>query len=320
MLKRIKKNEKGQGLVEYGLILALIAIVSIGALTGLGTKISDAFERINQTINVENEVSDFTYRINPDGKTITVTGFSTLVQDESLVTRPTVVNIPETIKGRPVTQIDDFAFIPYVGELTYPEITDVTLPSGLVHIGDGAFRENNITSLTLPEALIYIDEYAFIGNQLTSLTFPDSVEFIGAGAFYENELTSVTFGSNLEIIDQGAFYENNLTSINIPAKVKKLSVDSFRHNPIAEVTLNSSDIAIFNAFPNHVRDQGYVANATLYAPAASKVMGETSFTFGRLDSLHLDPNDFEYGTAAELATDMMIYRFSTLRWTHFVND
>lgn len=39
--KTIKfQNEEGQGLAEYGLILALIAVVCIGALTTLGTDLS----------------------------------------------------------------------------------------------------------------------------------------------------------------------------------------------------------------------------------------------------------------------------------------
>lgn len=43
MLKRFMtmlKDEKGQGLAEYALILVLIAIVTIGALTLLGSNIS----------------------------------------------------------------------------------------------------------------------------------------------------------------------------------------------------------------------------------------------------------------------------------------
>ncbi len=35
-----RKQEEGQGLAEYGLILALIAVVCIGALTALGGGIS----------------------------------------------------------------------------------------------------------------------------------------------------------------------------------------------------------------------------------------------------------------------------------------
>jgi len=34
------KDEKGQALSEYGLILALVAVVAIGAMTVLGTNVS----------------------------------------------------------------------------------------------------------------------------------------------------------------------------------------------------------------------------------------------------------------------------------------
>lgn len=37
MLEKIVKDESGQGLAEYALILALIAIVVIAALTSVGT-------------------------------------------------------------------------------------------------------------------------------------------------------------------------------------------------------------------------------------------------------------------------------------------
>jgi pilus assembly protein Flp/PilA len=39
-------REKGQGLVEYALILVLIAIVVIAILTVLGTQVSTVFSRI----------------------------------------------------------------------------------------------------------------------------------------------------------------------------------------------------------------------------------------------------------------------------------
>jgi pilus assembly protein Flp/PilA len=40
------KREEGQALVEYALILALVSVVSVGALTILGTSISDLFTTI----------------------------------------------------------------------------------------------------------------------------------------------------------------------------------------------------------------------------------------------------------------------------------
>jgi len=40
-------QEKGQGLVEYALIIVLIAIVVIAALTLLGSQITGVFDRIS---------------------------------------------------------------------------------------------------------------------------------------------------------------------------------------------------------------------------------------------------------------------------------
>jgi pilus assembly protein Flp/PilA len=45
-LKSLLREEKGQAMTEYGLILALIAIVVIAVLTTMGTSISDKFQEI----------------------------------------------------------------------------------------------------------------------------------------------------------------------------------------------------------------------------------------------------------------------------------
>jgi len=45
------KNEEGQGLVEYALILALIAIVVIAALTILGTKVKNTYTNVGAALN-----------------------------------------------------------------------------------------------------------------------------------------------------------------------------------------------------------------------------------------------------------------------------
>jgi len=43
LLKRLWREEEGQDLVEYGLLLVLIALVAATALTSLGTAITHAF-------------------------------------------------------------------------------------------------------------------------------------------------------------------------------------------------------------------------------------------------------------------------------------
>jgi pilus assembly protein Flp/PilA len=45
------KNEKGQGMVEYGLIIALVAVVVIGALVLLGGNITNIFNNVASAIS-----------------------------------------------------------------------------------------------------------------------------------------------------------------------------------------------------------------------------------------------------------------------------
>ena len=49
-LRNTLENEDGQTLAEYGLLLALIAIVCILAITALGTSIEGIFNEIADTI------------------------------------------------------------------------------------------------------------------------------------------------------------------------------------------------------------------------------------------------------------------------------
>lgn len=53
ILKKLLKDEEGQGMVEYGIIVALIAVVVIGAVKTLGTKTNDTFNHVNQTLDAD---------------------------------------------------------------------------------------------------------------------------------------------------------------------------------------------------------------------------------------------------------------------------
>ena len=50
MIKRFRQNEEGQGLVEYALILVLVAIVVIAVLLQLGPEIRLAFGRVTAVL------------------------------------------------------------------------------------------------------------------------------------------------------------------------------------------------------------------------------------------------------------------------------
>ncbi len=53
-MNRFFREEEGQGLVEYALIIGLIAIVAIAALSAAGTSVSDLFGNINQKLSNAN--------------------------------------------------------------------------------------------------------------------------------------------------------------------------------------------------------------------------------------------------------------------------
>ncbi len=55
LLKRVERDERGATLVEYGLLVGLIAVVCIAAITLLGENISLMFNRIGTSFsNVAN--------------------------------------------------------------------------------------------------------------------------------------------------------------------------------------------------------------------------------------------------------------------------
>jgi len=50
LINRFLKNESGATAIEYGLIAGLIAVVIIGAVTTLGTKISGTFTNVSNAL------------------------------------------------------------------------------------------------------------------------------------------------------------------------------------------------------------------------------------------------------------------------------
>lgn len=50
LIARLRKDEKAATAIEYGLIAALIAVVLIGALTQMGTRMSGQFNNISSKI------------------------------------------------------------------------------------------------------------------------------------------------------------------------------------------------------------------------------------------------------------------------------
>jgi pilus assembly protein Flp/PilA len=49
-VKAFGRNEEGQDLLEYALLIALIALVAVGAVTAAGLSVNDIFTRIAAAI------------------------------------------------------------------------------------------------------------------------------------------------------------------------------------------------------------------------------------------------------------------------------
>ena len=45
-LRKLLRNDSGQDLLEYALLVALIALVAVGAITATGTSVSNIFDAI----------------------------------------------------------------------------------------------------------------------------------------------------------------------------------------------------------------------------------------------------------------------------------
>lgn len=50
LVRRVVRNEEGQSLVEYGLIIALIAVAVIAVLALLGGHISSLFSNVSNSL------------------------------------------------------------------------------------------------------------------------------------------------------------------------------------------------------------------------------------------------------------------------------
>ncbi len=57
MMKNFWKNESGQGMVEYGLIIALVAVVVIVGLTALGNAGNSLFDGISSKLTIGSTAS-----------------------------------------------------------------------------------------------------------------------------------------------------------------------------------------------------------------------------------------------------------------------
>ena len=159
-----------------------------------------------------------TYELANKGTTYTVTGYEG---------KDTVIVIPGSVDGIPVTAIANNAF------KDKQKITSITVPDSVTTIGDSAFSGCiSLTELNLGNGIKTIPNYMAKGcNKLESIVIPDSVTSIGSGAFWGcNSLANAVIPNSVTSIGSYAFeYCSSLTSIVIPDSVTSIGTYTFRY-------------------------------------------------------------------------------------------
>ena len=177
----------------------------------------------NNPVNVGKVMGDvvepdgFLYRLNEDGKTVTLIGVQNCV-DNNII-------IPATFRGKPVVAIGENAF----EKCNF--IKSVTISYGITSIGARAFHDCiALETVTFSASVKKIEDSAFNGcTNLTNITMKEGLESIGFAAFHNcTSLKNITLPESLQTIGESAFSGcTQLTEIQIPQYVTTIEAGTF---------------------------------------------------------------------------------------------
>lgn len=186
---------------------------------------------------------------------------------------PASVLLPDTL-----TKIGKWTFA-LNPSLTYEaEMASITLPEGLIEIGQTAFQNSKLTSVSIPDSVTTMGMAAFTGSvdltsvklsknvvtipqsafasgmsagmKLETLVIPEGVTAIGKQAFDTAHIENLTLPSTLTTIGEKAFHNHQLTEVTIPESVTAIGQSAFKiantnlPKALTTVTLNEGLITI----------------------------------------------------------------------------
>lgn len=132
------------------------------------------------------------------------------------------------------------------------DLTNVTVPGGIVEIGEFAYARSAARTVTVPEGVKYIDYGAFYHcDNLKTVRLPDSIENISPKAFqytgYVLDFLDHITGTGDFLVNGSSLiaYRGTGTEVNVPDGVKVIAGEVFKdHSEIEKVNLPSGLLVI----------------------------------------------------------------------------
>jgi hypothetical protein len=234
--------------------------------------------------------TDFQIESLDNGRSIRIIGYTGTIK---------TIIIPRQIQGINVTEIWEGAF-------RGKQLTSVTIPNGIITIGNVAFADNFLTSISIPSSVTTIMNAAFSGNRITSVNIPASVTNFMWHVFMKNQLANVTIPFGWTAINNRTFSDNLLTSITIPNSVEYIEAYAFSSNRLTSVIIPDSVIYIDEgAFANNQLTNVVISNnvtrigmiafmnnqlTNITIPNSVTKIGIGAFAGNQLTSITIDSN------------------------------
>ena len=183
------------------------------------------------------------------------------------------ITVPETINGKPVSSIGDFAFE------NNTKLREVVLPDSINHIGIGAFANcANIVTINIPENVTEIEKEAFKDAvRLSTVAFQGNSKLTSIGDFaFANcsSLRAFEVPSRVEYLNGSAFFG---TAFLKTIKVQKGSVN-FVSNDGVLFDYSGSELVAFPAAKGN----------TYTLPDNTIVIGDYAFGYCKLEQVDLN--------------------------------
>ena len=149
------------------------------------------------------------------------------------------------------------------------DVRSVVIQEGITSISNGVFAceddsfYGDLQSVTLPKGLLSIGNYAFsYCTSLSSIIIPNSVTTIGDYAFDWCWLDEITLSDGLVTIGEGAFEGCSLTKVNIPKTVKKIGDNAFSGDFLS-VVITQDNVEI--------GDDAFGSDTVVFCPSTTKI-------------------------------------------------